>query len=88
MNVTENHGYQPVYEPNSDSNAPVADKKYAQSKFVVNGEVGRYDYTHKNDDFAQPGDFYRNVLDANAKQRLINNIVGHMAPVTEEVKRR
>lgn len=88
MNVTTNNGYQPVYEPNSDDSAPKADPSYAQSKFTVNGEAGRYEYAHKNDDFAQPGDFWRNVLDANAKQRLVNNIVGHMGPVNEEVKLR
>merc|ERR1711981_481401 len=48
------HGYGggPNYEPNS-VNGPKEDPKYAWNKFKVQGEVGRYAYTHPNTYFEQ-----------------------------------
>lgn len=88
MNTTKNGEGSTVYEPNGDPEAPVADKKFAWNEFKTDGTAGRFAYSHPNSDFEQPGNFYRDVLDAGAKERIVKNIVGHMEPVTEDVKLR
>jgi catalase len=70
----------PVYAPNSYG-GPKADPSAELPSWQVDaGEIGRYAYTkHRDDDdFIQPGTMYRNVLDEAARERLANNIAGHV----------
>jgi catalase len=72
---TDYAGY-PNYFPNSFSgpdNAPAA----LESKFEVSGEVARYN-TADDDNFSQVGIYWTKVLDDGAKERLIQNIAGHL----------
>jgi catalase len=86
------NGNQPVYAPNSFG-GPAADPRAAETAWTVDGgEILRSAYTPRadDDDFGQPGTMYREVLDDPAKDRLVNNIVGHATnavsgPVQERV---
>ncbi len=50
--------------------------------------AGAYIKHEADDDFAQPGDLVRNVLDDAARDRLANNIVDAMAGVSDEIAER
>jgi catalase len=72
---TDYAGY-PNYFPNSfsgPSNAPAA----LESKFEVSGDVARYN-TADDDNFSQVGIYWTKVLDDGAKDRLVQNIAGHL----------
>lgn len=72
---TDYAGY-PNYFPNSFSgpaNSPAA----LESKFSVSGDVARYNSADE-DNFTQVGIFWTKVLDEGARQRLIENIAGHL----------
>lgn len=60
----------------------------AIKRFNATGVVGRFTHDHPNSDWAQPGEFFRNVLDAPARQRLVNNIVGSLSGARKEVQQR
>jgi catalase len=85
-------GNQPVYAPNSYG-GPQADPSFAETVWGVDGgEMIRSAYQphREDDDFGQPGTMYREVLDDDAKSRLVSNIVGHATnavsgPVQERV---
>jgi catalase len=69
----------PVYAPNS-FNGPRADSSLDEGSFGdVTGEIVRAAYSkhREDDDFIQPGTMYRNVLDEDARARLVSNIAGH-----------
>lgn len=51
------------------------------------GEVMRYE-TGYEDNFSQCGDFFRNVLDDGARERLTDNIAGHIARAQDFVRDR
>jgi catalase len=72
---TDYAGY-PNYFPNSfsgPSDAPAA----LESKFEVSGDVARYN-TADDDNFSQVGIYWTKVLDDGAKERLVQNIAGHL----------
>jgi catalase len=47
----------------------------------------RYDHREGNDDYTQAGDLYR-LMTAEEKERLINNLVGHLSVVPKEIQER
>ncbi len=48
----------------------------------------RYDKEYPgNDDFTQPGNLFR-LMPADARERLIGNLVDHMGPVKQEIQER
>lgn len=69
----------PVYAPNS-AGGPAGDPTLAEPGWGVSGEIVRSAYTRRrdDDDFSQPGDLYRKVLDDSARERLVTNISGHL----------
>lgn len=72
----------PVYAPNSYG-GPAADPErfpYAE-KWNADGEFIHAAYTKRSedDDFGQPGTMVREVLDDAARDRLVDNIVGHLS---------
>ncbi len=80
MRVDENGGSNPNYFPNSFDNI-VADESYNQPAWELDtATAGWYDRNveGENDHYTQPGIFYREVLDAQNKKNLVNNIVGAM----------
>ena len=76
----------PNYYPNSFS-GPQDNKKYAQSRYSVSGDVARYNSADE-DNFTQVGDYWRKVLNEKEKQRLVENIAGHLKDALEFIQRR
>src|SRR5580698_6062707 len=78
----------PVYAPNSKG-GPKADTEHnAPASWYSDGEMVRSAYTRRqqDDDWGQAGTMVRQVLDDAARQRLVDNIVGHLLNgVTEPV---
>jgi catalase len=74
-------GSQPVYAPNSYG-GPRADPNRAAEPgwWVEAGEIGRYAHEKhaENDDFAQPGALYRDVMSETDREHLVTNIVTHV----------
>lgn len=76
MNVTNNQGGAPNYYPNSFS-GPEQNSALVSPTYKVSGDVARYN-TADDDNFSQPGIFWRNVLNNEERERLVSNIVGHL----------
>ncbi|XP_054716631.1 catalase-like [Uloborus diversus] len=84
--VTDNQDGAPNYYPNSFG-GPVEDPKARESTFPVHGEAARYD-TSDDDNFTQPGIFYRKVLNEGERSRLVNNIVSSLSNAEEFIQER
>lgn len=80
-----NHGADPVYEPNSKG-GPVEDRQYVEHASPMTGNATRTDTVERADDndFVQAGNLYR-LMGDDEKQRLIDNIVGAMQGVSDEI---
>lgn len=72
------------YEPNSFG-GPTQDKKYVERPKLVSGEVARHDHRRDSDYYSQPGDLFR-LMAADAKQRLVDNIVVSMKTVPQRIQ--
>ncbi len=86
MSHNGNFGGQPNYEPNS-MGGPLQDERYAEPPFPVDGDGARYDHRDGNDDYTQPGNLFR-LMPADAKARLIENIVGSMKGIPQYIQER
>ena len=86
MRFDGNAAKAPNYEPNSFG-GPQEDPSYRQSPVPLDGAVDRYEQRTDSDDFVQAGDLYR-LMTPDQQQRLIENIVGSMASVSEEIQQR
>jgi catalase len=78
--MTHHAGAQPVYAPNSHGGPQTDPQRGADLGWSVEaGELGRYAYEKHaaDDDFAQPGALYRNVMSDTDREHLVTNIVGH-----------
>ena len=84
MRVDENGGIGPNYEPNSFG-GPVEDPAYNDPRFPISGEIGRFNHREGNDDYTQPGNLFR-LMPADAKARLIGNIVASMKSVPKRIQ--
>ena len=85
MSVNGNQGNAPNYEPSSFFGGYSPDEKYKQSSFKVTGLAQRYKPAYVHDDFAQPRALFREVMSAEDKTNLINNIVGHLKNAKRDV---
>lgn len=75
----------PVYAPNTTGGAHADPARAAESTgWETDGELTRAAATlhPEDDDFGQAGTLYREVLDDDAKARLVANIAGHVSKVT------
>ncbi len=84
--VTDNQTGAPNYYPNS-FNGPTDDMKYAQQTFSTSGDVARYN-TKDDDNFTQPGNFWRNVLSPSEQDALVSNMAGHLKNAQEFLQKR
>jgi catalase len=82
MKFTDNHGGEANYEPNSRGGPAATGEKF-DFAMESSGATGPQDHPHHkdNDDFVQAGALY-NVMDEDAKQRLVSNIAGSLGQVT------
>jgi catalase len=77
----------PVYAPNS-MGGPVADdpRRVAEAHWTSDGDMVRTAYTLRPDDgdWGQAGTLVREVLDDDARDRLADNIIGHVSDGVKE----
>ncbi|MEI5907104.1 catalase KatA [Bacillus spongiae] len=86
MRFDDNGGKSPYYEPNS-FDGPEESPEHRPSTSVVSGLAESVGFDH-HDHYTQPGDLYR-LLSDEEQERLIQQIVASMAPVTkDEIKLR
>jgi catalase len=82
----------PVYAPNSKGGPQADPGRYPEvATWSADGEFVRNAYTARpdDDDFRQPGDLIRKVMDEAARERLVSNVVGHLSDgVTQPVLER
>lgn len=81
-----NGGEEPVYQPNSLGGA-VDDASYSEPPLRIDGDAGRYDHREADDYYTQAGNLFR-LMDKDAQQRLINNIVTAMQDVPRLIQER
>lgn len=86
MAVDGNQGSAPNYYPNSfNGPTPTVDATWHQE--ATTGDVARYE-TGDEDNFSQCGEFFRRVLTADARERLTDNIAGHLVSAQEFIQAR
>jgi catalase len=70
----------PVYAPNSKGGPSADTEQFKDPGWYSEGEISRSAYvSHKeDDDWGQPGTLVREVLDDAARDRLVDNVVGHL----------
>lgn len=82
----ENQGGCPNYYPNSFSGAK-CDMKYAPSKFQASGDCKRHE-SGEEDNYSQVTLFWEKTLREDARDRLVNNIAGHLKDAKEFLQKR
>lgn len=89
MNSTDNQGGAPNYYPNSFGGPEPSHiaHKLQNTQQPVGGVINRYE-TPDEDNFSQATVFYRQVLDQPARQRLVDNIVGHLKNASPFIQER
>jgi catalase len=81
----------PVYFPNSKGGPQAYPERYAPPSWYADGDLVRtaYEAHAEDDDFTQPGNLVRNVMDDAARDRLVGNTVAQLLNgVTEPVLQR
>ena len=82
----------PVYAPNSKGGPAADTERYGRvPTWYADGDIMRTAYVDhaEDDDWGQPGTLVRDVLDDAARDRLVDNVVGHLLNgVTEPVLQR
>jgi catalase len=70
----------PVYAPNSYGGPQADPARAAEVRWAVDGEMTRAAYTLRaeDDDYGQARTLVREVLDDDARERLVSNVVGHV----------
>jgi len=84
MRFDDNHGSQPNYEPNSFG-GPKEAAQYRERPKEVAGTVDRHNHRLDSDYYTQPGNLFR-LMSADAKARLIGNIVGSMGSIPRRIQ--
>ena len=71
----------PVYAPNSYGGPQADPARAAEVRWQADGDMIRAAYTLRaeDDDWGQAGTLVREVLDDDARDRLVHNIVGHVS---------
>lgn len=78
----------PVYAPNSYGGPAAQPQKGDEATWYADGEMVRAAYTLRedDDDVSQPGALIREVMDDAARERFVQNVVGHLSDgVSEKV---
>merc|ERR1712071_351243 len=76
MSVEGNQGASPNYYPNSFG-GPQDNAKYTPHSQPASGDVKKYN-SADDDNFSQVAVFWTKVLDESARDRLVDNIAGHL----------
>ena len=78
----------PVYAPNSYGGPSAQPHQHEAGLWYSDGDMVRQAYTLRpdDDDWSQAGKLVREVMDADARERLVSNVVGHLCDgVSEKV---
>jgi catalase len=86
MRFDGNYGAQPNYEPNS-FNGPAENPVYRERPRTITGAVDRHNHRSDADYYTQPGNLFR-LMKPDARERLINNIVGTMKGIPTDIQDR
>jgi len=85
MRFDGNSGASPNYEPNTFG-GPKANLAHREPPLKISGDADRYEQKRvADDDHIQPGNLYR-LLPEDEQERLIENIVGSLKNVPEEIQ--
>jgi catalase len=87
MRVDANGSAGPNYWPNSFG-GPAPDATFGEPPFEISGRAARYPFKFPNDDFAQPGNLYRDVMKEKDRTNLIGNIVDHLGKAQKRIQLR
>ena len=76
----------PVYAPNSYGGPQADPARAAEVRWHTDGEMMRAAYTlrSEDDDWSQAGVLVRDIMDDAARNRLVNNVVGHVSKGVQE----
>jgi len=76
----------PVYAPNSYGGPQADPARAAEVRWHTDGEMMRGAYTLRpeDDDWSQAGVLVRDIMDDAARNRLVNNVVGHVSNGVQE----
>ena len=85
MRFDGNSGSAHNYEPNS-FNGPAEDPAFHERPRTITGSVDRHNHRLDGDYYSQPGDLFR-LMPADARERLIGNIVASMKSVPEHIQK-
>ena len=86
-----NKSEDPVYFPNSYGGPEAHPQKSEAGLWYSDGEMVRQAYTLRedDDDWSQAGALVRDVMDDAARERLVNNVTGHLCDgVSEKILQR
>lgn len=84
---TDNYGNLPNYYPNSMLTKINQDPKAMEHRQPLQGEVYRHD-SSADDNFSQAAIFWNNVLGTDERQRLVNNLAGHLKDAERYIQER
>ena len=84
MRFDGNSGGAPNYEPNS-FDGPKEDPAYRERPRTISGSVDRHNHRLDGDYYSQPGNLFR-LMPADARERLIGNIVGTMKGIPQRIQ--
>ncbi len=87
MRVDSGGGGGPSYWPNTFK-GPGPDISAKEPAFDLSGKADRHPYAHPNDDFAQAGNLYRDVMTDQDRENLIGNIVSHLGGAQKRIQLR
>jgi catalase len=88
MNTGSNMGGLPNYFPNSVDGAPQDEKDEKFASYAGDHKVANKFSTKDDDNFSQARDFYRKVLDDDARDRLTSNLAENLSKATKPVQER
>lgn len=87
MRFDGNFGGAPNYEPNSIETAPKQAPQFSEPPLPVDGAVARWNHRDDGDYYSQPRALFQ-LMNAEQKQLLIDNIVGSMKGVPTDIVKR
>ena len=87
MRTDDGGGAGPNYWPNSFG-GPAPEPEALEPNLPLEGEAGRFAYTHPNSDFSQPGELYRKALNDMDREHLVGNIVDHLKGAIPRIQKR
>lgn len=87
MEVNGNMGNAPNYFPNTFSDV-VVEPKLAPPPIPVDGMIERYTIYSNESDYVQPGEFFRDHLDAKERGYLIYNVVNNLKNANKNLQYR